>query len=53
VGPRDGLGAFRKSRPSQDFDPRTVQPVASRHSINIKFFKLPVIRSICDFVGIL
>jgi hypothetical protein len=31
VGPRDGLDECGKSRPSPGFDPRTVQPVASRY----------------------
>ena len=32
VGPRDGLDGCRKSRPPPGFDPRTVQPVASRYT---------------------
>jgi len=31
VGPRAGLGVRRRSRPPPGFDPRTVQPVASRY----------------------
>ena len=30
VGPRAGLDWYGKSRPTPGFDPRTVQPVASR-----------------------
>jgi hypothetical protein len=32
VGPRAGLVVCEKSRPYQGFDPRTVQPVASRYT---------------------
>jgi len=32
VGPRAGLDRCGKSRPPPGFDPRTVQPVASRHT---------------------
>ena len=32
VGPRAGLDGPGKSRPPQGFDPRTVQPVASRYT---------------------
>jgi hypothetical protein len=32
VGPRVGLDGCGKSRPSLGFDPRTVQPVASRYN---------------------
>jgi len=32
VGPRDGLERCGKSRPRPGFDPRTVQPVASRYT---------------------
>jgi hypothetical protein len=32
VGPRAGLGRCGKSRPSLGFDPRTLQPVASRYT---------------------
>ena len=32
VGPRAGLEGCRKSRPTTGFDPRTVQPLASRYS---------------------
>jgi len=32
VGPRAGLDGCGKSRPPPGFDPRTVQPVASRYS---------------------
>jgi hypothetical protein len=32
VGPRAGLDGCGKSRPSTLFDPRTVQPVASRYT---------------------
>ena len=32
VGPRAGLDVCRKSRPPPGFDPRTVQPVASRYT---------------------
>jgi hypothetical protein len=32
VGPRAGLDGCRKSRPPPGFDPRTVQPVASRYN---------------------
>ena len=32
VGPRAGLDGCRKSRPPPGFDPRTVQPVASRYT---------------------
>jgi len=32
VGPRAGLDGCRISRPPPKFDPRTVQPVASRHT---------------------
>jgi len=32
VGPRAGLDRGGKSRPPQGFDPRTVQPVASRYT---------------------
>jgi hypothetical protein len=32
VGPRTGLDGCGKSRPSPGFDPRTVQPVASRYT---------------------
>jgi hypothetical protein len=32
VGPRTGLDACGKSRPRPGFDPRTVQPVASRYT---------------------
>ena len=32
VGPRAGLDRCRKFRPPQGFDPRTVQPVASRYT---------------------
>ena len=32
VGPRAGLGGCGKSRPPLGFDPRTVQPVASRYT---------------------
>jgi hypothetical protein len=31
VGPRAGLDGCGKSRPPPGFDPRTVQPVASRY----------------------
>ena len=32
VRPRDGLNRCGKSRPPPGFDPRTVQPVASRYA---------------------
>ena len=32
VGSRAGLDGYGKSRPSPGFDPRTVQPVASRYT---------------------
>jgi hypothetical protein len=32
VGPRAGLDGCVKSRPPPGFDPRTVQPVASRYT---------------------
>ena len=32
VGPRVGLDRYGKSRPPPGFDPRTVQPVASRYT---------------------
>ena len=32
VGPRASLDGWRKSRPPPGFDPRTVQPVASRYA---------------------
>jgi hypothetical protein len=32
VGPRSGLDGCEKSRPPLGFDPRTVQPVASRYT---------------------
>jgi hypothetical protein len=32
VGPRAGLDRCAKSRPPQGFDPRNVQPVASRYT---------------------
>jgi hypothetical protein len=32
VGPRAGLDRCGKSRPPPGFDPRTVQPVASRYN---------------------
>jgi hypothetical protein len=32
VGPRTGLDGCGKSRPSPGFDPRAVQPVASRYT---------------------
>jgi hypothetical protein len=32
VGPRAGLGGCGRSRPPQGFDPRNVQPVASRYT---------------------
>jgi hypothetical protein len=32
VGPRDGLDGCGNSRPPPGFDPRTVQPVASRYT---------------------
>ena len=32
VGPRAGLDGCGKSRPPPEFDPRTVQPVASRYT---------------------
>ena len=32
VGPRAGLDRCGKSRPPPGFDPRTVQPVASRYT---------------------
>ena len=32
VGPRAGLEGCRKSNPPVGFDPRTVQPVASRYT---------------------
>jgi hypothetical protein len=32
VGPRAGLDRYGKSRPTQGFDPPTVQPVASRYT---------------------
>ena len=32
VGPRAGLDGCGKSRPPPGFDPRTVQPVASRYT---------------------
>ena len=32
VGPRAGLDGFGESRPSPGFDPRIVQPVASRRT---------------------
>ena len=32
VGPRAGLDGCGKSRPSSEFDPWTVQPVASRYT---------------------
>jgi len=32
VGPRTGLDRCGKSRPPPGFDPRTVQPVASRYT---------------------
>ena len=32
VGPRAGLDVCGKSRPPPGFDPRTVQPVASRYT---------------------
>ena len=37
VGPRAGLDGCRKSRPPQGFDPRTVQPVASRCSYRLSY----------------
>jgi hypothetical protein len=33
VGPRAGLDRFGKSRPPPGFDPRTVQPLASRYTV--------------------
>jgi hypothetical protein len=33
VGPRAGLDGCGKSRPPPGFDPRTVQPVASRYNV--------------------
>ena len=32
MGPRAGLDRCGKSRPPTEFDPRTVQPIASLHS---------------------
>jgi hypothetical protein len=32
VGPRAGLDGYGKSHPPPGFDPRTVQPVASRYT---------------------
>jgi hypothetical protein len=32
VGPRAGLDEYGKSRPPPGFEPRTVQPVASRYT---------------------
>jgi hypothetical protein len=32
MGPRVGLGGCGKSRPQPGFEPRTVQPVASRYT---------------------
>ena len=32
VGPRAGLDGFGKSRPTPGFDPRTVEPIASRYT---------------------
>jgi hypothetical protein len=32
VGPRAGVDRWGKSRPLSGFDPRTVQPVASRYT---------------------
>jgi hypothetical protein len=32
VGPRAGVDGCEKSRPPLGFDPRTVQPVASRYT---------------------
>jgi hypothetical protein len=32
IGPRAGLDSCEKSRPPPGFDPRTVQPVASRYT---------------------
>ena len=32
VGPRAGVDGCGKSRPPPEFDPRTVQPVASRYN---------------------
>jgi hypothetical protein len=32
VGPRAGLDGYEKSGPPPEFDPRTVQPVASRYT---------------------
>jgi hypothetical protein len=48
VGPRAGLDGHGKSRPPSEFDPRTVQPVASRytgcsvppHMVPLKVLKL-------------
>ena len=37
MGPRSGLDGCGKSHPSPGFDPRTVQPVASRYSDHKKF----------------
>ena len=36
MGPRTGLDGCGKSQPPPGFDPRTVQPVASRHTTCIK-----------------
>jgi len=57
VGPRDGLDRCGKSRPPPGFDPRTVQPVASRytalrypvHFLQVHYVKLNLIFMVLDF----
>jgi len=43
VGPRAGLDVCRKSRLAPGFDPRTVQPVASRYTDYAISFHLPIL----------
>jgi hypothetical protein len=46
VGPRAGVDRYGKSRPPPGFDPRTVQPVASRYTDCA--IPTPVLRYYCQ-----
>ena len=44
VGPRTGVDGCGKSRPPPGFDPRTIQPVASRHMlVDVLIISCPII----------
>jgi hypothetical protein len=53
VGPTAGLDGCRKSRPPPAFDPRTVQPVASRYTdcaMPANTYKQQILRQMCLFI---